>query len=551
MIKRIKTFCISHGWLMWSLFVALLTLLYWFAFLHEGGLNYFFNSDALYLPALYRDFFQDGYTLNGWTLNQAANFFPDMFLFFLLNAIFGNFVAATFWYAFVQYFTFIFLMYLIFRQIKPSLPSSTFAPAVLLFASFLFLLFIDERIWMSCLLNHNSYHNSPFIMSLLCIYLFFKYLNTKSWKILIVILILSMLCGACDKLFFLCFTIPVSLVIIVLYFINKDWKTLTKFLGAIAIGAIFAVVLWIIFKNNSYFSLTKPYGAFTLFYIKDSWAVLSQQMYDYLTEFSLVMFLTWFSLLSYIVVVIYVFVKSFKLFKGEKPDDYMYVFQLFVLFFTPIVLFAPVFAGSYDDNSSLRYNFFPYILLPFNLIVLISGWLSEIKISRITLNATLSLLMLGYLLYHFTIKDFKEGLHTFFNYYPERARIVDRCFSDDETLKYGVSDDYWAARQVTMFSKKGVRIYCTYAGGDPWLHVSNKHWFTDNDKGRHAHCEFTFFMWSKDKDVPVFFEENNELQPIDLERWNLYHVAPYRYIIPGVRFNVEPVLIDKSQLNVE
>ena len=544
-MTKIKKLFLTYGWLLWASLVALTVLLFWYAFLSEGCLNYFLSSDAMYLPSLYRDFFQDGYTLNGWRLNQAPNFFPDMLLFFSLNAIFGDFISAIFYYSIVQYSSIIFISYLIFKQIKPNLSPSTFTPAIFLFSSFLFLYFIYGSCWFSALLNQNAFHNSAFIMSLVCIWLFCKYLNTKSQKLLIIILVLSILSGASDKLFFICFSIPVALVVITLFFFNKDWKISVKLLVTLAAGTIGAVLLWIFFKNNAYFSLTKPYGEITSEYIKDSWTTFSQQMYDYLTTFSFALVLTYFIILSYLMTVVHVFMKTFKLIKEKKSADTFFAFELFVLFFTPIVLFTPVLAGSYDNIVSLRYNYFPYLLLPFNVVVLAGNWLDKKRLFKIILNVTFSLLMLGYLLTHYSVQEFGKGLKYFLNFYPEKARIIDGYFPDDGTLKYGTSNDYWTARQVTMFSKKGIRLYCTFAGGDPWLHASNKHWFTDNDKGKHAHCEFTFLLWTKEQEIPEFFRTTNiDPNPVDVGDWYLYHVAPYRYIMPGIRFAIDPVLID-------
>jgi len=546
MMTKVKKICITHGWIVWALVVALIVLLYWFAFLSDLGKSMLFSSDALYLPSLYRDFFQDGYTLNGWTLNQASNFFPDMLLFFLLNAISGDFIIATFCYTVIQYFAIIYIFYLIFKQVKPISSLSTFAPAIFLFASYLFLAFIDTEIWEPMLLNQNSFHNSAFIMALLCVYLFLKHFNTKTPKALVAILVLSALSGSCDKLFFICFTIPVSLVVIVLYFFNKDWKMLTKFLVVFAIGTILAIALWIFFKNNPYFRLYKPYGEMTSEYIRHSWDMFSGQMYGFLTTRSFRMFLTYLSLFSYIAVVQYVFRKTFKLIKEKKQADPMFAFQLFVLFFTPIVLFTPVVAGSYDNLASLRYNYFPYLLLPFNTVVLLSNWLNKHKVFRIITNATLSSLIIGYLLIHYPVRELGKGLECFFNFYPERARIIDSYFSDEETLKYGIIDDYWTAKQVTMFSKKKVRLYYSWDWGEPWLHATNKHWFIDQDKGKYAHCEFTFLVWGKEKEIPKIFKRLNDgvtIQPVDLGKWHLYEVKPYRFIIPGPQFGVEPVLI--------
>jgi len=547
MITKIKTFLNTYGWIIWASIVALMVLLFWFAFLSDWGLSHFLSSDALYLPSLYKDIVQDGYTLSGWTLNQATNFFPDMLLFFLLNAIFGDFIVATFAYSVIQYFAFILMFYLIFMQLKPTLHPSVFAPAIFLFASYLFLYFIDNMVWESALLNHNSFHNSAFLMALICIYLFLKYLDKKSWKMLIAILVLSMLSGACDRLFFICFSIPAFLVVTVLYFFNRDWKVLKKILGTIALGTALAIILWILFKNNPYFSLTKAYGEFTLQSIRSSLEIFTGQMFGYLTTLSYVLVLSYLSAFSYLAAIVYVFRKTIKFIKEKKHVDKMFVFQLFIVLFTPIVLLAPIVTGSYGGFDTMRYNYFPYFLLPFNAVILVANWLDKNRLFNVIINIFFSILMIGYLLINYPIREFGKGLDRFFNFYPEKVRIIDSYFSDEEILKYGITNDYWTAKQVTMFSKKGIRLYSAWDWGEPWLHAVNKHWFIDHDKGKHAHCEFTFLLWNKEKEIPKFYKMmNDSIQPIGIGNWYLYTVKPYRFIRPGLQFGTEPVLIDAS-----
>jgi hypothetical protein len=364
---------------------------------------------------------------------------------------------------------------------------------------------------------------------------------------LIPILILSILSGACDKLFFICFTIPVSLVVIVLYFFNKDQKTLIKFLVFVAIGTIGAIALWIFLKNNPYFWLDTASGKITVEYIKSSWLTFSKQLHGYLTSFSYVGALSYLSIFSYMAVVIYVFVKIKRFIKEKKMLSSMFTFQLFVLFFTPIVLFTPIFAGSYDDCTSIRYNYFPYLLLPFNLVMLTSDWLDKNKLFKILLNITLSLLIVGYLLLHFPVKELGKEMNRVFNFYPEKARIIDDCFQDDKTLKYGITDDYWTGKHVSMFSKKGVRLYCVYSSGYPYLHIANARWFIG--KNNEAYREFTFLVWSNDIELPEFFKTANpDVQPVELSNWNLYQVAPYKFQVSNVvpYYRLDPVLIDSS-----
>jgi len=547
MLKNIKTVFIDYGWVIWALLVALVVLVFWFAFLPDWGVNYFFSSDALYLPSLYKDIFQDGYTLSGWTLNQASNLFPDLLLYSLLNAICGDFIVATFCYSVIQYLTIILFFYLIFKQINPTLHPSTFAPAIFLFASYLFIFFIDNMVWESALLNHNAYHNSAFIMALVCIYFFFKYLDTKKRKTLIVIVILSMLSGACDRLFIICFSIPAFLVVCVLYFFNQDRKKLIKLLITIVLGAAFAIVLWLFFKNNPYFSLSKAYGELTLKAIRSSWVIFTGQMYGYMTTISYIMVLTYLSAISYLATITYVIYQVIKLKREKDSANKMFVFQIFVLFFTPIVLLAPILTGSYGGFDTMRYNYFPYFLLPFNAVILASNVLNRNKLLRIIINTILSVLIVGYLIFYYPVCNLNRGFERFYNFYPEKVKTIDSYFIEDGTYKFGITDDYWIAKQVSMFSKKGVRLYSAFNGGDPWFHVANKNWFTDNDQGRYAHCEFTFLLWSSKKELPEIFKTmNDSIHSVELDKWRLYQVKPYRFIIPGTRFQIDPVLIDKG-----
>lgn len=65
-------------------------------------LDFLFNADALYLPALYQDLVVEGGSLSQWSLTPAPYFFPDMTLFFGLNSLLSNPVTTVFAYAAAQ-----------------------------------------------------------------------------------------------------------------------------------------------------------------------------------------------------------------------------------------------------------------------------------------------------------------------------------------------------------------------------------------------------------------------------------------------------------------
>jgi hypothetical protein len=83
-----------------------------FSRLSPNDLKIYFNSEALYLPSLYRDLFIDHNPLIGWHLNPALGFFPDVIVYFILMFFSGNFILASILFSILQF-------------ILPHLPVST------------------------------------------------------------------------------------------------------------------------------------------------------------------------------------------------------------------------------------------------------------------------------------------------------------------------------------------------------------------------------------------------------------------------------------------
>lgn len=62
----------------------------------------FFNADALYLPALYRDLVELDGTWSSWRLTPAPYFFPDMPLYFAAETLSGSITRAVLVFAAAQ-----------------------------------------------------------------------------------------------------------------------------------------------------------------------------------------------------------------------------------------------------------------------------------------------------------------------------------------------------------------------------------------------------------------------------------------------------------------
>src|SRR6218665_3098048 len=180
-----------------------------------GGLCFanFFNSDSLYLPSLYRDLFVDKNSLQGWHLNPAPNFFPDMLFYFLLMFVLNKqFILASFIFALVQYFL---VLYLLVRLFKAILPGQS--P---LFHNIIYCL---QAIWLleffyfggnfifAYFLFSNSYHTGCFVIALSCLLLPLAFIKHAGWGRALLLFMLVFLSTLSDKLFAIAFVIPAAL----------------------------------------------------------------------------------------------------------------------------------------------------------------------------------------------------------------------------------------------------------------------------------------------------------------------------------------------------
>jgi len=105
------------GGFAWVLLLAALAAVYIGTFEGKSSRYYnFYNADALYIPTVYRDL-SSGYPLLGWNPPAVPYFFPDIPVYFLINALVGNFHLAIVLYGVVQFMAIIVGFILISDQI--------------------------------------------------------------------------------------------------------------------------------------------------------------------------------------------------------------------------------------------------------------------------------------------------------------------------------------------------------------------------------------------------------------------------------------------------
>ena len=160
--------------------IGILILIYYSIAPGSSYIQNMFSSDVMYLPAVFKDIFQDGYKFSDWNFNTAPYFFPDMVLFFILFAVAKSIPLALFLFAFCQFFLVLILIQRLVRMICPDCSHAIPAINNLLFTLFILATIIPRSISsFSYYLLTPGYHTGSFINTLLVLLISITYLNKK------------------------------------------------------------------------------------------------------------------------------------------------------------------------------------------------------------------------------------------------------------------------------------------------------------------------------------------------------------------------------------
>jgi hypothetical protein len=470
-----KSRSVLESTLLWlSILLGLFVMLTVFSDLLYNGIRIYFCTDTLYLPALYKDLFTDHNGLRGWHLNPSPNFFPDMAVYFLFMLMTGNFIVSSFLYSVVQYVVILLVMKSLYRTLFPG-GSGLFLSISILLMNLFFLVSLYSKDYMfTFYLMSNSYHTGAFLMGLVCLSLTLRYVIKPSGTRIFLLFILGTLSVVSDRLFIILFIAPVLILLFII--VQKDQLKHTRRLIPAILGSLASgLCLFWLLNHNWYIFIDRANSMMNMKNILPSLLLLSKQLWEYMSEPGFRGLIVWLSLASFVISIL-LFRKAGK---NREINPVISIYLLFSVLYTVIVLLAPVFNGNYTGYDTFRYNIYVLYLSLFNYGIFLSMLLAE-KImlkgnKRLTIAAN-ALLFASVLL--LTVPRFSSpGLRGFFNYYPVMVQDADEAATRD-SLEYGVAN-YWDAKVVTMFSKKGVRVYPVYDDLFPYDHVSNWNWYTD------------------------------------------------------------------------
>lgn len=450
------------------LFVNLLLVVCFFCQLQYIDIGHYFNADSLYLPSIYLDLFVEKNGLKGWNFNPAPNFFPDMFFYFILMFLCANnFILAAFLYSFIQYFVFLYILGRLFKAIAPGQSPAFHAVVYLIPTLCLLAVFYLHGIYIfGYLLLSRAYHTGQFLMALVSFLIVLDLFKKRTLYRALLLFVFVFSGVISDKLYITSFVIPV--IFAGFFFLRKDWKTVLLVSGVSALATVVSLWVFNAINRSGYIWFAAPNINFGLENSINSFHTFMKMVGEYIEYF------------GYHTLTIYLFLISivclcWLLIRRWRSADVTLKFSLiFIIGQAFLLVWAPVLTGSFTGIDTLRYNIYPLYLGGLNLAIFFALAIPRTQFTKTAFKYAMILITAGIFaggLFRFEPK----GLTAFFNYYPEAARKLDNI-AEKEGLLRGVGN-YWYARYVTLFSKKGVKVHAVFENVTPYFHISNENWF--------------------------------------------------------------------------
>ncbi len=510
-----------------SFVITLISIYVFYSSLTGRQFTYILNADILYFPSLFIDLFKDGNSYSSWMIPGAPGFFPDNTLYFILMFITGSIPLSAFLFGLIQFMTIVYLFTYIVKLVLEEK-----SKYIVLIINSSFLLFVIVGIFgygysFTFQVLSNTYHNGPFVITLLSLVFLVKYLKNNKIKDLLLVVLFGVVSILSDKLYIIMFTIPITITL--LLFIRK---CNIKKIGLVVFAMIFKVFIAIlIFNIIQLIDIVniRTYSAkgLSVNNMIESWNLLSSQFGGYISD----NFYTSIIIIIPILVLIYLIVSSiynyfFK--NGYKSFNIKLVFTIYATFFMIIVFFTPVILGDYNCVSKLRYNIYVlYLGVLFIGFVFFQLFKNRKRSMVPIIGVGSSVLILIIMLVQIKEKNLIEKSENYFNYYPSQAQVIDIA-SKQINLKKGVAT-YWNSKPAWLFNTNKIKIYpCLDSGyANTWI-VSSDDWFFAEPKD--SNDVFNFVLFKNSEDTYRLFEYFGEPKDeINIDDYNIYIYPDFTY----------------------
>jgi len=404
--------------------------------LAHSKLEFFFDSDMLYLHRLFMDVFFFKHNFLSWNLTPAPYFFPDMLMFFILEALSGHCVFfAIIGYSVFQYLLLLFLSQRIASIVLKSNQAFPLICSVLLL-TLIFLVIPAHDCYRFAI--RATYHFGGIINGLLLIvFILYSLQNAEPRKLVLAIGALVFLSSASDPLFIMQFAFPAILLMLILRPL-----LLVNSLGLLLLaGLVCGSVVRHYFSKGvdiQYLYFDPLHFYMRLKFMANTSLPLLLQRHPWLGGATLGF---------YVVLIIQLIF--------QRCRNQLNLLRLFIILSVLTTLLSVSLVetnGSVFQRYMLNFYFFPLIFswLPFSSIL--------VRINMLKITQVIFIFSIGAGIY-LTIAPFKK-LH--WEYYPPVTKCIDDGVSHynqahNENIQYGIAS-YWQAGVITSLSKENLRV---------------------------------------------------------------------------------------------
>lgn len=469
-----------------SLFLMLLSL----GIAGGGDMFSFLNADTMFFYMLYNDLFVWGNSLLGWDLNTTFNLMPNALLYFPVLMLVNHPVWGQILHGLLQHLLFIWAAWYMLTSLRPR-PSNALIGASLLLVAWFFLNAIQQGNFFLAGMFYHPYHFGALIMGCFMMGLNQRWLRRPSGGLLAAILVVGSLSAFSNRIFLVLFTFPWLLTLGVMWMMARRNGRILGRNALINAGA--ALLGFLLFRG-----LANVRGIWFASTFMFNWENIGPSF--------LIMYSTWRDyiirspLLGGMIVlgaVVYVWggvllIKNNKLKNSlqegngqEEHGIFHFSFFIFNLLFVPLVWLMPVINGMVFTMAETRYNFMIIVWMLLGmapLLQLLQGrkaagddgrkWRVGLQ-QAFFVVVLLATLGTGMWLGRGTRPV--EGIRELTDYYPGRAAAIDRV-AEQYGLKGGISD-YWDAKPLTAFSRKGLRVVQVHPDLRPYYLAGSRNWY--------------------------------------------------------------------------
>lgn len=435
-------------------------------------INLFYNADALFLPALYKDLFSK-YPLSGWYLPPAPCFFPDMLLYFTLNFITGNFHIAIMLFGFIQCALFLILSYYLTAVLhgKSMLPRML---SLLVAACYFYQL---PRMGILNPTVVSTYHFAVILAGITALILVSKILSAQSSyrNKTVLLFALSGATVASDLLFLVQFILPMTVSVLLLYLLrNTELKKTIALLVSLVLSVPAGIAANTAINHYSKVPVTWPHGE-SLSVFK----LIISCWFENLVSTHYVLVGIWLALFAYFcAMAVRAFFKKIETVSAlQRPEKH-----LFVIFFTLFCVLFNMVSCILSCNGFCRY-FLATIIMPF---IIGPPLVLGTALSRKTSMRLVPVLLITFMAFAVALPSIRNlknlpVLAQLSDHYP----VIVKCL-DQQCSKYGITNGlslYWEAKYFSMLSKKNLHIVQVWGGQNrlpaPRYGINNLYWYDE------------------------------------------------------------------------